>query len=128
MRVLVVEDDVVTAARIEIVLQGEDFICDLAHRGEVGIQYGKLHAYDIILLDLMLPDMDGYDVLQQLREAEVNTPVLILSGLGELDDTDAGKRTSGGRETAGNGTCVLGFHGTLRAATIIQRWRTSSSG
>jgi len=86
MRVLVVEDDVVTAARIEIVLQGEDFICDLAHRGEVGVQYGKLHSYDIILLDLMLPDMHGYDVLQQLREAGINTPVLILSGLGELDD------------------------------------------
>ena len=72
MRVLVVEDDVVTAARIEIVLQAEDFICDLAHRGETGVQYGKLHEYDIILLDLMLPDMDGYDVLQQLREAQVN--------------------------------------------------------
>jgi two-component system cell cycle response regulator CtrA len=86
MRVLVVEDDVVTAARIEIVLQGEDFICDLAHRGEVGVQYGKLHSYDIILLDLMLPDMHGYEVLQKLREAGVNTPVLILSGLGELDD------------------------------------------
>src|SRR5438105_13890620 len=75
MRVLVVEDDVVTAARIEIVLQGEDFICDLAHRGEVGIQYGKLHAYDIILLDLMLPDMDGYDFLQPFREAAVRTTV-----------------------------------------------------
>src|SRR5438477_1277939 len=86
MRVLVVEDELVAAARIEIVLQAEDFICDLAHRGETGIQYGKLHAYDIILLDLMLPDMDGYDVLQQLREAQVNTPVLILSGLSELDD------------------------------------------
>ena len=86
MRVLVVEDDLVTAARIEIVLQAEDFICDLAHRGETGIQYGKLHSYDIILLDLMLPDMDGYDVLQQLREAQVNAPVLILSGLSELDD------------------------------------------
>ena len=86
MRVLVVEDDVVTAARIEIVLQGEDFICDLAHRGATGIEYGKLHAYDIILLDLMLPDMDGYDVLLRLREAQVNTPVLILSGLSELDD------------------------------------------
>ena len=86
MRVLVVEDDVVTAARIEIVLQAEDFICDLAHRGETGIQYGKLHSYDIILLDLMLPDMDGYDVLQQLREAQVDAPVLILSGLSELDD------------------------------------------
>ncbi|MBV8494196.1 MAG: response regulator transcription factor [Alphaproteobacteria bacterium] len=86
MRVLVVEDDVVTAARIEAVLQGEDFICDLAHRGLDGIKYAKEHAYDIILLDLMLPDMDGYDVLQQLREAQVETPVLILSGLSELDD------------------------------------------
>src|SRR6266480_3842420 len=86
MRVLVVEDDVVTAARIEIVLQAEDFVCDLAHRGADGVRYAKLHAYDIILLDLMLPDMDGYDVLQQLREAQVETPVLILSGLSELDD------------------------------------------
>src|SRR5205814_9633440 len=86
MRVLVVEDEVVTAARIEIVLQAEDFVCDLAHRGADGVHYAKLHAYDIILLDLMLPDMDGYDVLQQLREAQVNAPVLILSGLSELDD------------------------------------------
>src|SRR5262249_37337236 len=86
MRVLVIEDDVVTAARIEIVLQSEDFICDLAPRGEAGIDYAKQHQYDIILLDLMLPDMDGYTVLQQLRDAQVNTPVLILSGLSELDD------------------------------------------
>ena len=86
MRVLVVEDDVVTAARIEIVLQAEDFVCDLALRGADGVHYAKLNAYDIILLDLMLPDMDGYDVLQQLREAQVETPVLILSGLSELDD------------------------------------------
>src|SRR5438046_998508 len=86
MRVLGVEDDGVTAARIEIVLQAEDFVCDLAHRGADGVRYAKLHAYDIILLDLMLPDMDGYDVLQQLREAQVETPVLILSGLSELDD------------------------------------------
>jgi two-component system cell cycle response regulator CtrA len=86
MRVLVVEDDVVTAARIEIVLEEENFVCDLAHRGAIGIEYAKLHAYDIILLDLMLPDMEGYEVLQKLREAQVDTPVLILSGLSELDN------------------------------------------
>jgi two-component system cell cycle response regulator CtrA len=86
MRVLVVEDDVVTAATIEVVLQDQDFVCDLAHRGETAVELGKLHTYDIVLLDLMLPDMDGYAVLQQLREAQVETPVLILSGLGEVDN------------------------------------------
>ena len=86
MRVLAIEDDVVTAAKIQIILSLQKFICDVAGMGELGLQCAKSFDYDIILLDLMLPDMNGYDVLQQLRANGVRTPVLILSGLGEVDD------------------------------------------
>ena len=86
MHILVVEDDVVTAAKIELVLQDENFLCDTTHLGEVAVNRAKLLDYDIIILDLMLPDMTGYEVLRELRAAGVHTPVLILSGLGEVDD------------------------------------------
>jgi two-component system cell cycle response regulator CtrA len=86
MHVLIVEDDPVTAAKIEIVLQSQDFLCDAVEFGRAALTQAKEFEYDIIVLDLMLPDMDGYDVLRQLRSTGVRTPVLILSGLGELDD------------------------------------------
>src|SRR5436305_12453080 len=86
MHILVGEDDVGTAAKIELVLQDENFLCDTTHLGEVAVDRGKVLDYDIIILDLMLPDMTGYEVLRQLRAAGVHTPVLILSGLGEVDD------------------------------------------
>src|ERR1700674_3029728 len=85
MRVLLIEDDVTTSAKIEVILQNEGIVCDVAHLGEEGLEQGKLYDYDIIVLDLLLPDMDGYEVLRRLRAAKVRTPVLILSGLGELD-------------------------------------------
>src|SRR6201999_3143596 len=85
MRVLIVEDDTATAASIELVLKAEGFIVDTTDLGEDGLEIGKLYDYDIIVLDLMLPDIDGYEVLRRLRAARVRTPILILSGLGELD-------------------------------------------
>jgi two-component system cell cycle response regulator CtrA len=85
MRVLLVEDDAATAASIDLMLRKESFICDTTDLGEDGLEIGKLYDYDIIILDLMLPDIDGYEVLRRLRAARVRTPVLILSGLGELD-------------------------------------------
>src|SRR6266481_9615003 len=85
MRVLLVEDDAATAASIELMLKRENFICDTTDLGEQGLEIGKLYDYDIIILDLMLPDIDGYEVLRRLRSARVNTPILILSGLAELD-------------------------------------------
>ena len=86
MRVLLVEDDSATAASIELMLRSESFICDTTDLGEDGLEIGKLYDYDIIVLDLMLPDIDGYEVLRRLRAARVDTPILILSGLGELDN------------------------------------------
>ena len=85
MRVLLVEDDTATSASIKMMLQKENFICDTTDLGEDGLEIGKLYDYDIILLDLMLPDIDGYEVLRRLRAARVRTPILILSGLAELD-------------------------------------------
>src|ERR1700720_1361356 len=85
MRVLLVEDDSATAASIEMMLRTEGFICDTTALGEDGLEIGKLYDYDIIILDLMLPDIDGYEVLRRLRAARVRTPILILSGLSELD-------------------------------------------
>jgi two-component system, cell cycle response regulator CtrA len=86
MRVLLVEDDAATSASIEMMLKKESFICDTTDLGEDGLEIGKLYDYDIIILDLMLPDIDGYEVLRRLRSSRVNTPILILSGLSELDN------------------------------------------
>ena len=86
MRVLIVEDDSSTAKSIELMLKSENFTVDATDLGEDGLEIGKLYDYDIILLDLMLPDIDGYEVLRRLRAARVDTPILILSGLGELDN------------------------------------------
>ncbi len=86
MRVLLVEDDPATAQGIEMMLRAESYVCDVTDMGEDGLEIGKLYDYDIIILDLMLPDMDGYEVLRRLRAARVKTPTLILSGLNGLDD------------------------------------------
>ncbi len=85
MRVLLVEDDSSTAKSIELMLKSEGYIIDATDLGEDGLDLGKIYDYDIIILDLMLPDMDGYDVLKAFRAAKVDTPILILSGLTELD-------------------------------------------
>jgi two-component system cell cycle response regulator CtrA len=86
MRVLVVEDDSTTAKSLELMLTSEGFVVDTTDLGEDGIEIGKLYDYDIIILDLMLPDIDGYEVLRRLRAARVRTPILILSGLSEPDN------------------------------------------
>lgn len=85
MRVLLIEDDSSTARSIELALAAEGIICDTAELGEEGVNIGKLYDYDIMVLDLMLPDVDGYEVLLRLRSAKVKTPILILSGLSSVD-------------------------------------------
>jgi two-component system cell cycle response regulator CtrA len=86
MRVLLIEDDSATAQGIELMLKSEGFNIYSTDLGEEGIDLGKLYDYDIIVLDLTLPDMNGFDVLKQLRVARVNTPILILSGLADIDN------------------------------------------
>jgi two-component system cell cycle response regulator CtrA len=86
MRVLLVEDDLAMARSIEMMLNGEGFNVYATDMGEEGLDLGKIYDYDIIVLDLNLPDMHGYDVLKKLRSAKIETPILILSGMSESDD------------------------------------------
>jgi len=86
MRVLLVEDDGATAHSIELMLKSESFNVYTTDLGEEGVDLGKLYDYDIILLDLNLPDMSGFEVLRSLRVSKVKTPILILSGIGSIED------------------------------------------
>ena len=85
MRVLLIEDDTAMAKSIELMLGADGFNVFTTDLGEEGIDLGKLYDYDIIILDLNLPDMHGYDVLKKLRAAKIETPILILSGMAEPD-------------------------------------------
>jgi two-component system cell cycle response regulator CtrA len=80
MRVLLIEDDSAMARSIELMLRSEGFNVYTTDLGEEGIDLGKLYDYDIIVLDLQLPDMSGFEVLKSLRQSKVQTPVLVLSG------------------------------------------------
>jgi two-component system cell cycle response regulator CtrA len=85
MRVLLVEDDPTTSKSIELMLSHANLNVYSTDMGEEGIDLAKLYDYDLILLDLNLPDMNGHEVLRQLRLARIDTPILILSG---EDDTE----------------------------------------
>ncbi len=86
MRVLLVEDDPTTSKSIEMMLTHANLNVYATDLGEEGIDLAKLYDYDLILLDLNLPDMTGHEVLRQLRLARIETPILILSG---ADDTES---------------------------------------
>jgi two-component system, cell cycle response regulator CtrA len=90
MRVLLIEDDSNTAQAIELMLESESFSVYTTDLGEDGADLGKLYDFDIILLDLNLPDITGFEVLRSLRISQVKTPVLILSGLAGIDDKVSG--------------------------------------
>ena len=79
MRVLLIEDDSATAQSIELMLKSESFNVYTTDLGEEGVDLGKLYDYDIILLDLNLPDMSGYEVLRTLRLSKVGLRRLTMS-------------------------------------------------
>ena len=80
MRILLIEDDPATSKSIELMLGHANFNVYTTDLGEEGIDLAKLYDYDLILLDLVLPDINGHDVLRQLRVVRIDTPILILSG------------------------------------------------
>ena len=86
MRVLLVEDDSTISRSVTLMLKAENMVVDTADLGEDAIEIAKLYDYDIVLLDLALPDMPGSEVLRRLRAARIATPVLILSGLSQLEN------------------------------------------
>jgi two-component system cell cycle response regulator CtrA len=86
MRILLIEDDAATAQSVELMLRPTGFNVYTTNMGEEAIDLAKLYDYDIAILDLNLPDMSGYDVLNALRASKIKTPILILSGIGETED------------------------------------------
>lgn len=92
MRILLIEDDATTARSIEMMLTNAAYNVFLTDMGEEGIDLAKLYDYDLILLDLDLPDMNGMEVLRQIRLSRIDTPILILTG---SDDTESKLRGFG---------------------------------
>ncbi len=86
MRVLLIEDDPSTARSIELALAAEGIVCDTTTMGQEGLEIGQIYDYDVVILDMMLPDIDGFEVLRRFRSAKIKTPVLILSGLSSADN------------------------------------------
>lgn len=86
MRILLIEDDAVTSKSIELMLQNANFNVYTTDMGEEGIDLAKFYEYDLILLDINLPDINGHEVLRQLRVSKVETPILILSGYDSVEE------------------------------------------
>jgi len=90
VRVLMVEDEVRLAETVARGLVAEGFVVDLVHDGTEGLAEAQVRDYDVIILDIMLPSMNGYDVCRALRKADVWTPILMLTAKdGEYDQVDA---------------------------------------
>ncbi len=95
MRVLVIEDDKDTALFLQRSLRESGHIADVASDGEVGLEMAEAGGYDVFVVDRMLPKRDGLSVIQELRSNDDQTPTLILSALGEVDDRVKGLRAGG---------------------------------
>ena len=93
MKILVIEDSVLLADTIAEALQNENYAVDIANDGQLGYEHASTGIYDMVILDLMLPKMNGYEVLSALRRDGDNVPVLILSAKTEIDDKIQGFTT-----------------------------------
>lgn len=90
MHILVVEDDHKLAAAIKQGLEHEFHVVDLVYTGSDGYQYPQVTKYDLIVLDRMLPEMDGILISKQLREKNIHTPIIMLTAKGEIEDRVSG--------------------------------------
>jgi two-component system cell cycle response regulator CtrA len=81
MRVLLVEDDITASRGMSLMLRAQGAIVDETDTGEEALELVKHYDYDIVVLDLLLPDMEGYEVVRRMRSARLETPVMIVSGL-----------------------------------------------
>ena len=90
MRILIIEDDPPTAHSMRLMLAAENMTARVTGTGTEGMQLALKHNYDVVLLDLNLPDVSGYKVLMHLRAAELKTPIIIVSGLARIKDQAQG--------------------------------------
>lgn len=90
MRILIVEDEVRLAEALGQIMAEQRYQADLTHTGPDGLEYGLTGGYDVIVLDVMLPGMDGLEVARQLRKARISTPILMLTARDEVPDKVSG--------------------------------------
>lgn len=90
MRILIIEDDAELAEAMKFNLEREEFLVDICHDGEEGLYYMKENMHDLVILDRMLPFLDGISVLKAARKSHISTPVIFLTALGELNDKVTG--------------------------------------
>lgn len=91
MKVLLVEDDAITAKTVERMIAAQGYHCDTTPFGEDAVALARGNGYDVILLDILLPDIDGYEVLRRMHQAGVRTPVVVQSGIVDRSDLDKGR-------------------------------------
>lgn len=90
MKILVIEDDKLLADSIKAMLEAKGFQVELAYDGEDGTEYALLGIYDLLILDVMMPKIDGYEVTRQVRKKRCNTPILMLTARSSVQDRIAG--------------------------------------
>lgn len=90
MKILIVEDEITLANTLKSLLEKKGFEVELCYDGESGTDYALLGIYDLLILDVMMPKMDGYQVARQVRAKRCNTPILMLTAKSELEDRIAG--------------------------------------
>lgn len=86
MKILIVEDEVRLAQALEQIMKQEGYECNVVHDGEDGLYYALLGIYDVIVLDVMMPKLNGFEVVKKIRENKLSTPVIMLTAKGEIDD------------------------------------------
>ncbi|KLU58049.1 response regulator transcription factor [Paenibacillus sp. FSL R5-0623] len=90
MRILIAEDEVHLAEAVSQILKKNNYSVDMVHDGRSGLDYAQSGIYDLLLLDIMMPEMDGITVLKKLRSEGIHTPVILLTAKGELSDKVTG--------------------------------------
>jgi DNA-binding response OmpR family regulator len=86
MRILIIEDEKLLADSMKSLLQSKGFEVEAVYDGEAGAEYAELGVYDLLILDVMMPKMDGYQVARQVRSRRCNTPILMLTAKSDLED------------------------------------------
>ncbi len=90
MKILIIEDEKLLADSIQSLLTKKGFEADVAYDGEAGLEYAELGIYDLLILDIMMPKLNGYEVAKKVREKRLGTPILMLTAKSEIDDRIAG--------------------------------------
>ena len=90
MKILVIEDEKMLADSIRSMLEGKGFQVETVYDGESGMEYAELGIYDLLILDVMMPKMDGFQVARQVRAKRCNTPILMLTARSDVQDRIAG--------------------------------------